>query len=250
MRTSLQQIAKLILATKPGVSIDGEAAEFPQADDGADAWRSGVPGDQGSDHERGSRRRRTDDGARIGSPPRPVREALQRLEHERLISRPSTRGIEVAKPTQHELYELAIIEAALRGVAARLAAEAATDAELQEMEAVVAEAENLVAKQGENVRREQVLRRTRRFHALVDRAAHNPLLEGMIATATAFDWDFRLNAITYADPAGSVTKAKRHEEHRLVLEALKKRDGELAEELMRRHILSVTEAFIAVSAGA
>jgi DNA-binding GntR family transcriptional regulator len=187
---------------------------------------------------------------RLGVSPTPVREALQRLEHERLIRRPSTRGIEVAKPTQRELYELAIIEAALRGVAARLAAEAATEAELEEMEAVVVEAENLVAKQGQNVRREQVLRRTRRFHALVDRAAHNPLLEGMIATATAFDWDFRLNAITYADPAGSVTKAKRHEEHRLVLEALKKRDGQLAEELMRRHILSVTEAFIAVSAGA
>lgn len=187
---------------------------------------------------------------RLGVSPTPVREALQRLEHERLISRPTTRGIEVAKPTQRELYELAIIEAALRGVAARLAAEAATEAELAEMEVVVSEAENLVAKEGENVRREQVLRRTRRFHALVDRAAHNPLLEGMIATATAFDWDFRLNAITYADPAGSVTKAKRHEEHRLVLEALKKRNGPLAEELMRRHILSVTEAFIAVSAGA
>jgi DNA-binding GntR family transcriptional regulator len=186
---------------------------------------------------------------RLGVSPTPVREALQRLEHERLIRRPSTRGIEVAKPTQRELYELAIIEAALRGVAARLAAEAATDAELREMEAVVVEAENLVAKQGPTVRREHVLRRTRRFHDLVDRAAHNPLLEGMIATATAFDWDFRLNAMTYADPAGSVAKAKRHEEHRMILEALKKRDGTLAEELMRRHILSVTEAFLAMSAG-
>jgi DNA-binding GntR family transcriptional regulator len=186
---------------------------------------------------------------RLGVSPTPIREALQRLEHERLIRRPSSRGIEVAKPTQRELYELAIIEAALRGVAARLAAEAATDAELREIEAVIVEAENLVAKQGANVRREQVLRRTRRFHALVDRAAHNPLLEGMIATATAFDWDFRLNALTYADPAGSVTKAKRHEEHRLILEALKKRDGQRAEELMRRHILSVTEAFLAVSEG-
>jgi DNA-binding GntR family transcriptional regulator len=187
---------------------------------------------------------------RLGVSPTPVREALQRLEHERLIRRPSSRGIEVAQPTQREQYELAIIEAALRGVAARLAAEAATDAELREIEAVVVEAENLVAKQGPTVRREHVLRRTRRFHALVDKAAHNPLLEGMIATATAFDWDFRLNAMTYADPAGSVTKAKRHKEHRLILEALKKRDGHRAEELMRRHILSVTEAFLAVSGGA
>jgi DNA-binding GntR family transcriptional regulator len=187
---------------------------------------------------------------RLGVSPTPVREALQRLEHERLIRRPSTRGIEVAKPTQRELYELAIIEAALRGVAARLAAEAATDAELAEIEAVVVEAENLVAKQGPTVRREHVLRRTRRFHDLVDRAAHNPSLEGMIATATAFDWDFRLHAMTNADPAGSVGKAKRHEEHRSILEALEQRDGPLAEELMRRHILSVTEAFLAMSADA
>src|SRR5260221_4285671 len=148
---------------------------------------------------------------RLGVSPTPVREALQRLEHERLIRRPSTRGIEVAKPTEHELYELAIIEAALRGVAARLAAQASSDGELHEMEAVVAEAEELVAKHGRSVRREQVLRRTRRFHALVDRAAHNPLLEGMIATATAFDWDFRLNAMAYDDQAGLVAKVKRHE---------------------------------------
>jgi DNA-binding GntR family transcriptional regulator len=46
---------------------------------------------------------------RLGVSPTPVREALQRLEHERLIRRPSTRGIEVAKPTQHKLYELAVI---------------------------------------------------------------------------------------------------------------------------------------------
>src|ERR1700730_2568284 len=65
----------------------------------------------------------------LGVSPTPVREALQRLEHERLIERDAVRAIRVADPSVARLHELSLIEAALRGVAARLAAERATAAE-------------------------------------------------------------------------------------------------------------------------
>src|SRR5258705_3278140 len=67
----------------------------------------------------------------LGVSPTPVREALQRLEHERLIERDAVRSIRVAEPSVGRLYELALIEVALRGVAARLAAERATDAQVR-----------------------------------------------------------------------------------------------------------------------
>jgi DNA-binding GntR family transcriptional regulator len=185
---------------------------------------------------------------RLGVSATPVREALKRLEHERLIRRQgSARGIEIAKPSQRELYELALVEAALRGVAARLAADAATDKELNEIESVLVDVEALIAKGEPAVRREKVLRLTSHFHTLIDRAAHNVLLEGMIATATAFDWDFRLRAMLAADQAALEAKAKRHDEHRLIFEALRERNGPLAEERMRRHLSSVTEGFLTVN---
>ena len=72
--------------------------------------------------------------ARLGVSPTPVREALQRLEHEHLIQRTGTRRLLVAEPSVHRLYELTLIEAALRGVGARLAAENASERELLAIE--------------------------------------------------------------------------------------------------------------------
>src|SRR5258707_3452918 len=66
----------------------------------------------------------------LGVSPTPVREALQRLEHERLIERDAVRAIRVADPSVARLRELSLIEVALRGVAARLAAERATASEV------------------------------------------------------------------------------------------------------------------------
>src|SRR5260370_40313115 len=65
----------------------------------------------------------------LGVSPTPVREALQRLEHERLIERDAVRAIRGADPSVARLHELSLIESALRGVAARLAAERAADHE-------------------------------------------------------------------------------------------------------------------------
>ena len=55
----------------------------------------------------------------LGVSPTPVREALQRLEHERLIERDAVRSIRVAAPSVARLRELALIEVALRGASAR-----------------------------------------------------------------------------------------------------------------------------------
>src|SRR3984957_18604941 len=65
----------------------------------------------------------------LGVSPTPVREALQRLEHERLIERDTVRAIRVADPSLARLHELSLIEVALRGASARLAAERAPAAE-------------------------------------------------------------------------------------------------------------------------
>src|SRR5260370_7707324 len=66
----------------------------------------------------------------LGVSPTPVREAIRRLEHERLLERLDGRALTVARPSFRRLYELNQIEAALRGVAAGWAAEPPTAREL------------------------------------------------------------------------------------------------------------------------
>jgi DNA-binding GntR family transcriptional regulator len=186
---------------------------------------------------------------RLGVSPTPVREALQRLEHERLIERDAVRAIRVAEPSVARLYELTLIEVALRGVAARLAAERATDQQVQRMTEACDRAEALVAEGGgwTQARVRDVLTVTRRFHQLVDEASHNQTLIDMISTATAFDFAFRLrwSAESHQD-AGSLHLSL--EQHRSVADAIRSGDGQAAEEAMRRHSSSRASAYLAIAA--
>ena len=184
---------------------------------------------------------------RLGVSPTPVREALKRLEHEHLIERGEANAIRVAEPSLGRLHELSLIEAALRGVAARIAAVAASDRELSRLAALCDEVETVGRTFTTDTKvQEKVLRLTREFHLLVDQASHNPTLVKMIATATAFDWSFRKRFAPelYGEVRSPV---EGHLQHREILDALLARDGERAEEAMRHHILQATEAFMAVA---
>jgi DNA-binding GntR family transcriptional regulator len=185
----------------------------------------------------GERLTERDLASRLGVSPTPIREALQRLEHEHLIQRTDTRRILVAEPSVHRLYELTVIEAALRGVGARLAAENATEQEL----AAIQEAHAAFT---DTMTPEQVLAAARRLHRLIDQASHNETLVTMVATATAFDWQFRVE--TFPDIYGSNENAalERYREHGEIVGALAARDGEKAEQLMREHILGATATFL------
>jgi DNA-binding GntR family transcriptional regulator len=177
---------------------------------------------------------------RLQVSPTPVREALQRLEHEHLITRTDKRRIEVAQPSTTKLYELTLIEAALRGAGARLAAENATEEELLEIEQAHAEFTNLTATP------ERALAAARRLHELIDRASHCEALITMIATATAFDWQFRLETINEIFGPNPKSALDRHHEHGRIVAALRARDGERAEELMRQHVLGATGTLLLV----
>jgi DNA-binding GntR family transcriptional regulator len=179
---------------------------------------------------------------RLGVSPTPVREALGRLEHEHLIERSGTRRIQVAEPSHKRLYELTLVEAALRGVAARLAAENATTAEIAAMRRLYAGFTDV------SLAPERALALTRELHASIDRASHNETLVSMIATATAFDWDFRITTVRDIFGPDRRRVMDRHREHGAIIEAIADRDGQRAERLMREHISVVTDAFLQVKA--
>jgi DNA-binding GntR family transcriptional regulator len=179
----------------------------------------------------------------LGVSPTPIREALQRLEHERLIVRTGTRSIRVAAPTLAHLRELSLIEAALRGVAARLAAENATAQERAAIKAKFAELEVLPKRFTRDRQvRDRGLRMTRELHQLIDGASHSDTLCDMIATATAFDAGFRSRFASELYASGT-TITRSHQQHRDIVAAVLDGDPERAEQTMRQHILGARQHF-------
>jgi DNA-binding GntR family transcriptional regulator len=175
---------------------------------------------------------------RLEISPTPIREAIQRLEQEWLIERRGPHTIVVAGANRRHLREMRVIESALRGAAARLAVENATDEELEQLAAIHAEAirvagskrnpANIVAR---------VVELNHRFHVLIDASAHNPVLAKMIQTATAFDYIARLETLKRLGPPYPLQWI---EEHGEIVSALQARDFERVEQLMRLHILSTS----------
>jgi DNA-binding GntR family transcriptional regulator len=175
---------------------------------------------------------------RLGVSPTPVREAISRLIHERLLVRVDGRTLQVAAPSLRRLGEMSLIQAALRGVAARLAAEHATEEELDEIARVHRDS---TRGSGSLAGRTRELRHD--FHQLIERASHNPSLIDMIATAEAFGRPLRERAQQDAGAAEGVRRAVR--EHAEIIDALRARDGERAEKLMREHELWIGRSYLA-----
>ena len=85
----------------------------------------------------GDRIRENEVTKELGVSRTPVREALRRLQSEgRLISEPQ-RGMFVAELNQQEVAELYDVRQHLEGLAARFAAQHATDAEIENMEFIL-----------------------------------------------------------------------------------------------------------------
>jgi DNA-binding GntR family transcriptional regulator len=187
---------------------------------------------------------------RLGVSPTPIREALRRLEHERLVVRSDTRTITIASPSLDHLRDLSMIEASLRGVAARLAAERATERERAAIKAKFEEFDALPKRySGDAKVRERALRLTRDLHRLIDQAAHSDTLIDMIDTATAFDFTFRTQFAEQLYATGTRIKES-HEQHRAIVKAVLNGEADEAEKLMRAHIQGATATFASVAEAA
>jgi DNA-binding GntR family transcriptional regulator len=176
---------------------------------------------------------------RLGVSPTPVREAISRLIHERLLVRVDGRMLQVADPSLRRLREMSLIQASLLGVAARLAAENASEEELDEIARVhiasgQAQDRDQAGGKAPELRHE--------FHRLIVYAAHNPSLIDMIATAEAFGRPLRRRAQLAAGAAESIRQAV--DEHQEILDALRARDGERAEALMCAHTAWIGERYL------
>jgi DNA-binding GntR family transcriptional regulator len=170
----------------------------------------------------------------LGVSPTPVREAIRRLENERLLERLDGRTLTIARPSLHRLFELNLIEGALAGVAARLAASSASVEELAAIRSTQERAADLVPSAQTVDDGIEILRLARQTHQLIYEASHNDQLIEMIATAGVFEWRIRVESIRRLGASYPSSEALAH--HAEIVEAIEARDGELAESLMRAHV--------------
>jgi DNA-binding GntR family transcriptional regulator len=155
----------------------------------------------------------------------PVREALRKLETEGLVDA-SRSGLVVRQSSEEDLIEIFYLREALEGMAARLAAENATRAEIDELHALFEDME-AVAARGDIA---LVRKLTGEFHVLVCRASHNKRL--IQSLQGLLDHVRQAQSSTLYMPGRPADALK---EHRALLRAIEKRDPDLAETLARQH---------------
>jgi DNA-binding GntR family transcriptional regulator len=155
----------------------------------------------------------------------PVREALRKLEAEGLVAHAGSRLV-VRAFSEQDLTELFYVREALEGMAARLAAENATPAEIAEIRELLDDME-AVRRRGDVATLRQL---TGEFHRLICRASHNNrLLQSLQAL---LDHVRQIETSTLYNRGRPAQALK---EHRGLLQAIEARDADRAEKLAREH---------------
>lgn len=156
-----------------------------------------------------------------------VREALQRLEAEGLVQIEEFKGASVRRVTFEEVQQIYRARVALEGISAHDFAINASDADMARLRELTDILDNAVGGEAH----ERFNRLNSEWHALIISGSRNPIIAELLG---------RLNVPIQRLLFESFYSAERlrdaHDGHKLVAEALLRRDGPAAEAAMRRHI--------------
>ncbi|ELY5206068.1 GntR family transcriptional regulator [Vibrio cholerae] len=160
----------------------------------------------------------------------PLREALMRVEGLGLIERIPHIGARVIQLSPTKLVELYAVREALEGMAARLAARNITEIELAGLESLLStHSTHIDQVEGASYFHQQG---DFDFHYRIIQASRNQQLIGLLCD----ELYHLLRMYRYQSPRLHSRPVEALEEHKFILRAIRQRDEELAEMLMRRHI--------------
>ncbi|CAB1239703.1 TPA: GntR family transcriptional regulator [Vibrio cholerae] len=160
----------------------------------------------------------------------PLREALMRVEGLGLIERIPHIGARVIQLSPSKLVELYAVREALEGMAARLAARNITEIELAGLESLLStHSTHIDQVEGASYFHQQG---DFDFHYRIIQASRNQQLIGLLCD----ELYHLLRMYRYQSPRSHSRPVEALEEHKFILRAIRQRDEELAEMLMRRHI--------------
>ena len=158
----------------------------------------------------------------------PVREAIIELIQKGLAVPSPPKGVKVAPlPTTKELTEFYDISSVLRGLAARKAACNITPQEIKQLQEIIAKSEQSL-KEGFL---KEIFKLNKKFHQTIEKSSNNKELLFLL------DNVYKRSRERFSEILSRKKRQEKSiEEHKAILEALIKKDEELAEQLMRKHI--------------
>lgn len=174
---------------------------------------------------------------RFGVSRTPIREALQRLETQSLLSRDG-RSLIVASLDHNQLAELYVVRAELEGLAARLAARHATVEEVRVLRDMVSADRRLVNDPA------ALSRANKRFHKQIHLASHNRFL---VQQLDLVHRSMALLATTSLAAEGRGDEAL--DEHSAIVEAVAQGDGDAAAAALKEHISHAFETRLKLESG-
>jgi DNA-binding GntR family transcriptional regulator len=149
----------------------------------------------------------------------PVREAILRLEAEHLAVRIPRRGLVVSKITPQETIDVYVVREAIDGLAAALAAEMATPAEISNLEWI----NQQFARAAEIGDLDALAETNLRFHEAIAAASRNALLITFVKHIHRLVRRFRTTTFGYPGRAAEAVAA-----HRALVQAIAEGDAERA----------------------
>lgn len=185
----------------------------------------------------GSRLVESELAERFGVSRTPIREALQRLETQGLLTRDG-RSLIVASLDHDQMAQLYIVRAELEGLAARLAAQHAAAEEIKVLQEMVAADQALLDDPS------ALSRANRRFHKQIHLASHNKYL---VQQLDLVHRSMALMATTSLAAEGRGPVAL--EEHASIVTAIAERDGERAARMLKDHLSTAFEVRLKEEAG-
>jgi DNA-binding GntR family transcriptional regulator len=170
--------------------------------------------------------------AGLGISRTPVREAINRLQKEGLVEIYPQKGAFVIQLTEKDILELFLIREKLEGLAAYLAAERINESHLARLTSCI---QGFCEPFGEKDIK-QYAKKDFKFHQTIVMLSDAQRLINLISTLYDHIRIFRLTTMGLSDRMKTSL-----EDHRLLIEALRKRSPEESEERMRLHIRHVRD---------
>lgn len=174
-------------------------------------------------------------GEELGVSRTPVREALRQLELEGLVRIVPNKGAYVTGITKKDVQDIYKIRSQLEGLCARWATKYISEEQLEELEEVLMLSEFYLRKNNDEKAR-HVSELDGKFHKILYQASNSRILDHVLSDFHKYVKVARTMSVGAKDRA-----EKSIEEHKQILDAIKQKDADRAEELANRHIMNVIE---------
>lgn len=167
----------------------------------------------------------------------PVREALQRLEAEGLLSFVPHQGAVVTSWSPRDAEDIFELRAMLEAYAARLASERASEEDIADLRQLALQ-QSLEAEERSDGYMERISDLNTQFHQRLQQAAASTRLHATLTTLSSAP----LVLQTFRDYSNEdLNRSARH--HTELVEAIESRDGDWAAAVMCAHIMAARRAF-------